>query len=555
MEATIPAVIYARFSSDKQRIESIEDQERVCRAYAEGHGMEVVGTYADEALSGTSDHRPQFLKMVADARGRRWDVVLVYKFDRFSRDRYDSAVYKHRLKLCGVHVVSATEWVPETPEGVLMESVLEGYAEFYSRQLAQNVRRGMEGNARKCLTNGVRVFGYRTAPDGTYEVEPDEAEIVREAFSRYVGGEALGSILVDMRARGVTSSKGNPVSRKWVDTLVHNRRYLGEYSWGGVTVPGGMPAIVDPATFEAAQHRGRGRASHPANGGYPLSGKLRDSETGGLWTGSCGTSATGRVYRYYELAAPGGTVRVPQDAMEGACLHAVQRALSDRDALRRAAETASAASRDEDGARAARQGLAEVERAQRNILRAVEAGVVPDGTRERIEELRRRKALYEDRLRRSEAGFSAAEAMRALSRLSELSTPREVCERAVRRAVTVRGEHAVVVTLVTDDDEPPPGMVRPSTSLGAPFGTSWRPSSQAKAAAILWLLALGHQPKNARENDWYLPASCENNARETPRSFSCALLRLGTARDEETGLWARPPNRAAESSPRAAPSR
>jgi DNA invertase Pin-like site-specific DNA recombinase len=554
MEATIPAVIYARFSSDKQRVESIEDQERVCRAYAEGHGMEVVGTYADEALSGTSDHRPQFLKMVADARGRRWDMVLVYKFDRFSRDRYDAAVYKHRLKLCGVRVVSATEWVPETPEGVLMEAVLEGYAEFYSKQLAQNVRRGMEGNARKCRTNGVRVFGYRRAADGTFAVHEPEAQVVREVFSRYVGGETLSSILSDMRARGVTSAKGSPVSRQWIDVLVHNRRYIGEYSWGGVIVPGGMPAIVGHGLFQAAQHRGRGRVSHPDGGSYPLSGKLFDSE-GGAWTGASATSGTGASYRYYALGKGPGAVRVPQADMETACFRAVCDALSDARRLREAAERAARSSRDDRGVEAARRGLVEVERAQRNILRAVEAGVVPDGTRERIEELRRRKALYEDRLRRSEAGFSAAEAMRALSRLSELSTPREVCERAVRRAVTVRGEHAVVVTLVTDDDEPPPGMVRPSTSLGAPFGTSWRPSSQAKAAAILWLLALGHQPKNARENDRYLPASCENNARETPRSFSCALLRLGTARDEETGLWARPPNRAAESSPRAAPSR
>lgn len=441
------AAIYARFSSDKQRIESIEDQVRVCRSYAERHGYEIVHVYADEALSGTSDHRPEFQQMMADARGRGFCAVIVYKFDRFSRDRYDSAVYKHRLKGYGVRVVSATEYVPETPEGILMESVLEGYAEFYSRQLAQNVKRGMEGNARKCLTNGVRVFGYRRSGDGTYETEPSEAAIVREVFGRYTGGETLSSILADMQARGVRSTKGNAVSRQWIDMLIHNRRYLGEYSWGGVTVPGGMPAIVDADVWEAAQHRGRGRASHTADGGYPLSGKLRDSVTGGLWTGACGTGKSGHVYRYYELATPEGTVRVPQADMEDACLRAVERALSDRDRLREAAEAAAKASQDDEGMKAARQGLADVDKAQRNILHAVEMGVVPDGTQERIEELRRRRAALEARLKRSEGHFSAEEAMRALSRIGELSSAHEACEKAVAHAVTVRSEGAVVVTI------------------------------------------------------------------------------------------------------------
>lgn len=474
------AAIYARFSSDKQRIESIEDQVRVCRAYAERHGCEIVHVYADEALSGTSDHRPEFQQMMADAKGQTFDCVLVYKFDRFSRDRYDSAVYKHKLKGYGVRVVSATEYVPETPEGILMESVLEGYAEFYSRQLAQNVLRGMEGNARKCLTNGVRVFGYRRAEDGTYEVEPSEAAIVREVFARYTGGETLSSILADMQARGVRSTKGNAVSRQWIDMLVHNRRYLGEYSWGGVTVPGGMPAIVDADAWEAAQHRGRGRASHPADGGYPLSGKLRDSVTGGLWTGACGTGSSGKVYRYYELSTPEGTVRVPQADMEDACLRAVERALSDRDRLREAAEAAAKASQDDEGMKAARQGLADVDKAQRNILHAVEMGVVPDGTQERIEELRRRRAALEARLKRSEGHFSPDEAMKALSRIGELSSAHEACEKAVAHAVTVRSEGAVVVEIGSPDD--PEGRC---SSLDTVGGTRDDKSREATLPALL----------------------------------------------------------------------
>lgn len=472
------AAIYARFSSDKQRVESIEDQVRVCRAYAEGHGMEVVAVYSDEAMSGTSDHRPEFLRMMDDAKDGAWDTVLVYKFDRFSRDRYDSAIYKHRLKLCGVRVVSATEWVPETPEGVLMESILEGYAEFYSRQLAQNVRRGMDGNARKCRTNGVMVYGYRTAPDGTYAIDDAQAAIVREVFGRYLGGETLASILRDLQRRGVTTTRGKRPSRTWIDIMIHSRHYIGEYSWGGTVVPGGMPAIIDEATFEAAQRKGRGRhsADLPSVHPFPLTGRLVDSDTGKAWCGSSGTSATGRTYWYYELALPSGTVRVRQERMEAACAAAVRNALEDAGRLRQAAELASREAQDTSRIEAARQELRDIERRQKNIMRAIEDGISPDGIQERIDELRARKKALESEASRS-GGFDVSQAMRALSQLDTLSADSEICQMAVARAVTVRSESAVVVMLpgegpdaLTRSERPDGGTeVRIDAAPGAPW--------------------------------------------------------------------------------------
>lgn len=145
------AVIYARFSSDKQREESIEDQVRVCSQFAASKGFEIVKTYTDEARSGTNAAgRPGFQKMILDAQAQRWTKVIVYKTDRFARSRYDSAVYKAKLRKCGVEIVTAAESVPDGPDGIILESVLEGMAEYYSANLAQNVKRGMEGNALKC---------------------------------------------------------------------------------------------------------------------------------------------------------------------------------------------------------------------------------------------------------------------------------------------------------------------------------------------------------------------------------------------------------------------
>ena len=131
------AVIYARYSSDNQREESIEGQIRECTAYAEKNGITIVKHYIDRAISAKTDNRPQFQQMIKDSDKKLFDIVLVWKLDRFARNRYDSARYKTQLKKNGVKLMSATEIISEGPEGIILESVLEGYAEYYSADLAE----------------------------------------------------------------------------------------------------------------------------------------------------------------------------------------------------------------------------------------------------------------------------------------------------------------------------------------------------------------------------------------------------------------------------------
>lgn len=125
------AVIYARYSSSEQREESIEGQLRECKEYAERHNMTIVGTYLDRALSARTDDRPEFQKMIRDSAKKQFDVVLVWKLDRFARNRLDSATYRAILKRNGVNVVSAKENIAEGPEGIILEAMLEGMAEYY----------------------------------------------------------------------------------------------------------------------------------------------------------------------------------------------------------------------------------------------------------------------------------------------------------------------------------------------------------------------------------------------------------------------------------------
>lgn len=155
------AVIYARYSSDNQREESIEGQIRECTAYAEKNGITVVKHYIDRAYSAKTANRPEFQRMVKDSERRLFDMVLVWKLDRFARDRYDAAHYKHILQRNHVKLVSATEPISDSPAGIMMESMLTGMAEYYSAELSEKVVRGMTENVLKGKYNGGTVpIGY-----------------------------------------------------------------------------------------------------------------------------------------------------------------------------------------------------------------------------------------------------------------------------------------------------------------------------------------------------------------------------------------------------------
>lgn len=266
--------------------------------------------------------------MVRDAERGGWDAVIVYKMDRFARNRFDSAQYKARLKRCGTRLVSATEGIPDGPEGIILDAVLEGMAEYYSANLAQNVLRGMEGNALSCRHNGVRVYGYRCEPDGSYSIDKLEAAAVRHAFEMAAAGERKSSIAAWMNGAGYRTVAGRPWSVNSVTRMLRSRKYAGDYSWGGVTVPGGMPAIVDGALWDAASRsvpRGRpGRREAKVE--YMLTG-IFYTEGGDRMESNSGRSHDGTVHRYYRCKRTGQSIR--KDEAERRVREAVAGLLAD----------------------------------------------------------------------------------------------------------------------------------------------------------------------------------------------------------------------------------
>lgn len=298
------AVAYARYSSAGQRDVSIEQQLQDIRAFAKREGYLLIREYTDHAKSGYKNvnKRAAFQKMMKDAEAGQFDTVLAWKVDRFGRSREDSAIYKGRLRRFGVSVVYAMEPIPEGAAGVLLEGMLEATAEWYSRNLSENVTRGMRDNAMKCLYNGTKVLGYRRGEDGHYEINPEEAPVVRKIFDDYLSGSSAAAIARDLQARGIRTTRAAAWTAQQVLRVLQNERYRGVYIWGDYRTEGGMPAIIPSDKWEVAQDmmKQSKRVVHQDRAAdFILTGKLFCGLCGSGMVGDSGTSKTGDRHFYY----------------------------------------------------------------------------------------------------------------------------------------------------------------------------------------------------------------------------------------------------------------
>lgn len=241
-------VIYARYSSHNQREESIEGQLKVCYEFAKREKYNVIAEYIDRERTGTNDNREQFQKMIKDSEKKAFQGILVYQLDRFARNRYDSAIYKNKLEKNGVRVFSARENISEDASGILMESVLEGMAEYYSAELSQKVKRGMRLNAEKGLYNGGTIpIGLKVDKEKHYQIDEETAPIIREMFEMYNNGNTIVEIKKHFELKGLKYSKAK------IRTALGNKKYIGIYTYDGKEKPNIIPAIVDKELFEDVQ--------------------------------------------------------------------------------------------------------------------------------------------------------------------------------------------------------------------------------------------------------------------------------------------------------------
>lgn len=400
------AVIYARYSDHSQREESIEGQIRECTEYAKYNDITIVGTYIDRAFSAKTDNRPEFQRMIKESSKGLYDLVIVWKLDRFARNRYDSAHYKAILRKNGVKVISARENISEGPEGIILESMLEGMAEYYSAELSQKIHRGQHENALKGRNNGGGIpLGYLLGEEQKLVIDPVTAPLVLEIYKRYADGETVKSITDDLNKRGLKTKLGKPFVASSFNTLLKNRKYIGEYQYQEVIIPGGVPAIVPEDLFYRVQERLEKNKRAPAHTkteiDFQLTTKLFCGKCGKMMVGDSGTSKTGKIYYYYKcgVAKRERTCKkkaVKKDWIEKAAVYyTVRRVLHDSEISRIADMLISLQDKEDSILPALRKQLAETEKGLENLLDAIQQGLLTPSTRKRLDMLENQKAELE----------------------------------------------------------------------------------------------------------------------------------------------------------------
>lgn len=296
------AVIYARYSSENQREESIEGQLRECNQFAERNKIHIVDEYIDRAFSAKTDNRPEFQKMINDSYSKKFDAIIVWKLDRFARNRYDSMRYKTILKKNMVEVISATEVISKGAEGIILEAVLEGYAD-----LSEKVIRGITENALKCKYNGGSVpIGYFIDKNKNYQIDKLTAPFVKDAFEMYDSNITIKEITEYLNQKGIRTNKNNYIDLRTLATVFRNRKYIGEYMYRDIIIPNGIPRIIDINLFNRVQERlnNNQRNTNPEmKNNYILSSKLKCGNCNSFMNGESGTSKTGKVYNYYKCSS------------------------------------------------------------------------------------------------------------------------------------------------------------------------------------------------------------------------------------------------------------
>ena len=400
------AVIYARYSSDSQREASIEGQLRDCKDYAEKNGITVVGTYIDRAYSAKTDDRPDFQRMIKDSAKKIFDVVLVWKLDRFARNRFDAVNYKYQLEKNGVHLVSAMEPISQGPEGIMVESMLIGMAEYYSAELALKVARGERENALQCKYNGgVVPLGFTIGKeDRLYHIDPETAPIVQEIFSRYADGEPAEKIAASLNERGLRTRTGKPFVKNSFFQIFRNRRYIGEYRYKDIVTPGGIPAIVDQDLFDRVQQRfEQNRIAHgrPAKEdvSYLLTTKLFCGKCGTLMGGESGTSHMGNTYYYYKCGnakrhgkAHCDLKAIRKEPLERFVVDTAIKVIFSDEIIERLIDLVMEAQQQENTRLPVlKEQLRDTEKRLANLLEAIEQGILTPTTKQRLDELEARK--------------------------------------------------------------------------------------------------------------------------------------------------------------------
>lgn len=397
------AVIYARYSpGPRQTEQSIEGQVRDCMAYAKEHDIKVLKIYADRHISGTDfEKRAEFNRMLRDSEKGQFEAIIVWKIDRFGRDREEIALNKIKLKRHGIKLLYAKEVIPDGPEGIILESLMEGLAEYYVADLRQKVKRGQRESALKGLAvSGMAAYGYAISPDKKYIENENESWVVKYVFEHYASGNTATEIIDGLNKMGVKNRKGGSITKNGIYTMIRNEKYIGKCTYDGIEIP--IPAIIDMQTWEAVQSkiikRPHSSAVYKAPERYLLSLKAYCGECGAMLVGESGYGKQGNKYLYYKCSTRKKkgkshscclkTVRKEQ-LEDFVCEHTISDVLKD-DVIDYIADKVMEINKKHTVNQVLSQlksALRKAENAKNNLIKAIEDGIYTQSTKERLIEL------------------------------------------------------------------------------------------------------------------------------------------------------------------------
>lgn len=399
------AVIYARYSSDNQTEQSIDGQLHVCQDYAKRNDILILDTYIDRAMTGTNDKREAFQRMLKDSDKKAWDYILVYKLDRFSRNKYEMAIHRKHLKDNGVKILSAMENIPDSPEGILLESLLEGINQYYSEELSQKTRRGLRETRMKGLfSGGLLCYGYDKI-DQKVVINEFEAKIVNQIFTDYSNGKRIADIVRDLNENMILCKK-SPFTPPKIYYLLQNLSYIGKFVKNDVNYDI-YPAIVPTELFESVQKKitANKYGKHLLVNPYLLKGKIF-CECGNPLHSYGGTSRTKDYHRYYSCVKNGKLSEcknsIRKEYIEKIVTDALRKILNVKKnkalLINKITEKLQADSNNINTLKNLEREFSKTDKALKNILKAIEAGVFTETTKTRLTELETTKKELTEKL-------------------------------------------------------------------------------------------------------------------------------------------------------------
>ena len=392
-------VLYGRYSSHSQRDVSIEQQFQKGMELALELGIRIVDTYEDRAVSGRTDKRSDFQRLMKDAAKGKFHYVIAWKSNRMGRNMMEAMVNEAKLNSMGIRVLYTEEDFDDSAAGRFAARSMMNVNQFYSDAMSEDIKRGLDDNASKCLVNGPLGFGFKRGEDGRFALDEPKSSIVREIFGRVACLEPFVDIYEDLNARGIKTAKGKEWNRSSFHRMLVNERYRGVYIWGDIRIEGGVPRTVSDELFfrvqEVVKMKKHPQGRHSKNGDYMLTGKLFCGHCNSPMTGISGTSKTGAMHYYYicqkrrnEKACDKANVR--RDKIELAVATAIRDYVLQDEVIEWIADSTVAYNKRQEEAShiSILEGqLADTRRSIKNLMHAIEMGIITDTTKGRLLEL------------------------------------------------------------------------------------------------------------------------------------------------------------------------